>query len=94
MPHRFEANLEVERNITAIKFSMAAFGGGSLIVPVIIMVLVPGTTSSLVTTSAFTIAFAAILAWNRVLGPNEILAVTAAYAAVLVVFVGTSVSAG
>jgi hypothetical protein len=75
-----------------LRFSMAALGGLLLMVPVVVMATVPGLVSSLVTTCIATLVFAFLVAWRTELGPNEVLATTAAYAAVLVVFVGTSIS--
>jgi hypothetical protein len=59
---------------------MGSFGGLALIVPMLVMVLHRSLRGSLIVSSAGTVLFAFALA----------LAATAAYAAVLVVFVGTS----
>ena len=68
------------------------FGGFALIVPMLIMDLHPTKLTSLLTTSVFVLAlailFAALTHWE----PKDIIGATAAYAAVLVVFVGTSTS--
>jgi hypothetical protein len=77
---------------TTLRFAAASFGGLALVAPMIIMVRVPGELSSLLTTSGFTLGFAAALATWSDLGPEQILGVTAAYAAVLVVFVGASLT--
>ncbi|KAJ6013493.1 hypothetical protein N7540_008084 [Penicillium herquei] len=70
---------------------MALFGGAALIVPMLIMTLHPSKLNSLLTTSLFVVGIAVILAWfMKDAGPKDILGATAAYAAVLVVFVGTS----
>ena len=72
---------------------MALFGGVALIAPIPIMVLRPTRNVSLVTTSVATILFALILAFGaQDSSGKDVLAATAAYAAVLVVFVGTSTS--
>ncbi len=77
------------------RFSMALFGGVSLMAPVLIMSLHPGRTIALITCSiavvlfAFTLAFFAPL-FARSTSGKDILAATAAYAAVPVVFIGTS----
>jgi hypothetical protein len=47
-------------------------------------------TKSLITVSVATFIFSLLLAMALRLGNNDVLATTAAYAAVLVVFVGTS----
>jgi len=73
------------------RFSMALFGGVALMGPVLIMTLRPGRDISLITTSIAIILFALMLAfWARSTSGKDILAATAAYAAVLVVFIGTS----
>jgi hypothetical protein len=98
----------------ASQFTFAALGGLSLIVPLLIMVYVPGTTASVVTTCVSVVVFASQLAiWSTMarlaeltdfpalsmLGltsgrfePKGIVGATAAYAPVLVVFIGTSMS--
>lgn len=59
----------------------------------ILMVLIPGTRTSLITTSVATFLFALILAVFGVgLKGQDVLGATAAYAAVLVIFIGTSTS--
>ncbi|KAJ5727950.1 hypothetical protein N7493_005770 [Penicillium malachiteum] len=69
---------------------MALFGGAALIVPMLIMTLSPSKLNSLLTTSLFVVGVAVVLAWfMEDAGPKDILGATAAYAAVLVVFVGT-----
>ena len=89
---RNEANKAAYEKKRLLRFAMAAVGGLLLIVPVIIMAKIPGTNASLVTTCFSMLVFAALITWLSDLGPNEILGTTAAYAAVLVVFVGTSLS--
>lgn len=73
-----------------LKLYHALGGGLALIVPMVVMKLVPGEVCSLVTTSACMVVFSVVIAWRSELKPQEILAVTAAYAAVLVVFVGAA----
>jgi hypothetical protein len=77
-------------NAFMYRLSMALFGGYALIIPMLIMYLHASKLTSLLTTSVFVIAvavyFAALLNWE----PKDIIGATAAYAAVLVVFVGTS----
>ena len=96
-PHLFHmarsaANRIEDRQQTKLRLGMASAGGLALIVPMIIMVLVPGKTVALVTTCVFILAFVLLIVGATKLGPHEVLAVTAAYAAVLVVFVGASVT--
>jgi len=72
---------------------MALFGGFALIAPNLIMTLHQTKVTSLVTTSVFTLAVAVVLAhFMTDSTEKDILAATAGYAAVLVVFVGASVT--
>jgi hypothetical protein len=72
---------------------MGAFGGLALIGPMLLMVLHRDLNTSVITASVATILFALILAMmGRSLAGKDVLAATAAYAAVLVVFVGTSMA--
>ena len=87
---RNSVNRASRKEKRVLRFSMAATGGSFLIVPMIIMATVPGLTSSLVTTCVSVLVFACLVAWRSDLSPNEVLGTTAAYTAVLVVFVGTS----
>lgn len=68
---------------------IAAAGGAFLVGPMWIMVLHGGLYTSLISTTAFVTAFGILMAYflNEA---KDVLASTAAYAAVLVVFVGTS----
>ena len=77
-----------EARARTINLLCALLGGLALIIPMIIMKLVPTQACVLVTTTSFVLAFALVIALLSGLKPNEVLAVTAAYAAVLVVFVG------
>jgi hypothetical protein len=77
---------------TIRRFGMAVAGGIALIIPVVIMTLYEGLVQSLVTTSLATFLFAIFVTWYSNANEKDILAATAAYAAVLVVFVGTSLS--
>lgn len=65
-------------------------GGLALILPMLIMVLVGGLATTLIVSSAATILFAAGLAFFTDIGPEGVMGAVAAYAAVYVVFVGTS----
>jgi VIT1/CCC1 family predicted Fe2+/Mn2+ transporter len=75
---------------TTARFLMAAFGGLMLIVPMLIMSYHASHTKSIVTSSLFVLFVAFILAAFSEASGQEILGATAAYAAVLVVFVGTT----
>jgi hypothetical protein len=75
-----------------LRFSMASAGGLFLIVPVLVMANIPGRTSSLVTTCIAMLIFAIGVTFGTDLKADQVLGATAAYAAVLVVFVGTSLA--
>ena len=70
---------------------MALFGGAAVIGPMLIMTLHPSRNTSLITVSLATFLFALLLAVvAKDSAGKDVLGATAAYAAVLVVFVGTS----
>lgn len=72
---------------------MAMFGGIALIGPMLIMTLLPGKNTALITVCITTFALGLALAFlARDSTGKDVLAATAAYAAVFVVFVGTSTS--
>jgi VIT1/CCC1 family predicted Fe2+/Mn2+ transporter len=71
------------------RMAMSTFGGLTLIVPMLIMVLDPSKLTTVVTTSVFTLVVGWVLAiWMDEADKKDMIAMTAAYAAVLVVFVG------
>jgi hypothetical protein len=72
------------------QFILAFIGGASLIVPMLIMSFHASKTKSLVTVSFAVLLFSFVLSMALKLQNDDVLAATAAYAAVLVVFVGTS----
>lgn len=74
------------------RFVIAIAGGVFLIVPMVVMTLGPSETKSLVTAAAAVMIFALILSFGIRVSNVETLVSTATYAAVLVVFVGTSSS--
>jgi uncharacterized membrane protein len=80
-----------ETKAFVLRLYMAAFGGLALIGPMLIMTLHSSKVTSLVTTSIFVTVVAALLAYFfQDATPKDIMGATAAYAAVLVVFVGAS----
>lgn len=82
-----------KKHAFASRFIMALFGGFALIVPTIIMAKVDGINISLITTSVAVFIFGLILAFGATDSTGkDVLAATAAYTAVLVVFVGTSLA--
>ncbi|KAI6790348.1 hypothetical protein KC361_g7966 [Hortaea werneckii] len=87
---RHHANKATSKKQRLERFAMASFGGLLIIVPMLIMANVPGKVASLVTSCVAIAIFAALVTLGTKLGPHEVLASVAAYAAVLVVFVGLS----
>ena len=89
-----EARFHIEKkNRFLSRLAMALFGRVALIAPMLIMTLHNTRVTTLLTTSLFMVAVAIVLAWWMEDARNQyIVAVTAAYAAVLVVFVGTGTS--
>lgn len=71
----------------------AAFGGLSLILPMIIMTINSTVQKSLVVSSLFVLLVAILVSRFSDGSWKDVLGVTAAYAAVLVVFVGTTAGA-
>ena len=75
---------------TLARFIVAITGGLSLVVPMLVMRLGETLPKSLTTVSVAVILFSALTSLTFKASNVETLAATAAYAAVLVVFVGTS----
>jgi hypothetical protein len=67
---------------------IAIGGGATLLVPMIVMSIHPSLTKSLITVSAAVVLFAILLSQLFAAAYSDILTITTAYAAVLVVFVG------
>ena len=72
------------------RFIMALFGGVALVGPMLLMVLHNDRTTKLLTTSAAVFLVAVFVAAYSTAPPEIIISVVAAYAAVLVVFVGAN----
>lgn len=89
---RKKANRMAYDKLRLLRFTVAASGVSLVIVPMLIMANVPGKVASLVTTCVAILIFAALVTLVSKLSPNEVLATTAAYAAILAVFVGASLS--
>ncbi|KAF5007202.1 hypothetical protein FDECE_6464 [Fusarium decemcellulare] len=82
-----------KKHAFASRLIMAFFGGFALIVPTVIMAKVEGINVSLITTSVAVLMFGLALAFGATDSTGkDVLAATAAYTAVLVVFVGTSLA--
>lgn len=84
---------ELDWEVYRKNVGMAVLGGAFLIGPMLVMVLHPGLITSLVTTSVCVFAFGMVVALFLE-NPFDVLSGTAAYAAVLVVFIGTSGTSG
>jgi len=76
------------------RFIVGTVGGCALIGPMVIMVLGPSLAKSLITVSVAVVLFALMLGLVFETNNKDTITATATYAAVLVVFVGTSGSAG
>lgn len=87
---RHSANEKAKDKRRLLRLAMAIVGGLFLIAPMLIMVFVRSRAASVSTTCGAIVLASLALAFLTDLGPNEVLATCAAYAAVLVVFVGTS----
>jgi hypothetical protein len=75
-----------------VRLIMAITGGAFLVVPMIVMTMNPSEAKSLVTVSVAVIIFSLVLSFVIRVSNVETLVSTATYAAVMVVFVGTSAS--
>lgn len=83
-----------KRSLFILRLAIALFGGFTLVAPMLIMAWHPTRLTALLTTSLLLFAVAVALAWWMEDAQNkDIIAATAAYAAVLVVFVGAGTSA-
>jgi hypothetical protein len=72
------------------RFIIGTLGGCALIVPMVVMVLHQSLTKSLITVSVAVVLFALVLSLVFETDNQDTITATATYAAVLVVFVGTS----
>lgn len=77
------------------RLSLGVLGGLAILVPVLVMALVNTLTTSLVVTCVATLLFAVVLSlplYGGDVDGQTVLGAVAAYAAILVVFVGTSIA--
>ncbi|PCG91392.1 Hypothetical protein PENO1_094020 [Penicillium occitanis (nom. inval.)] len=82
-----------KKNVPPLRLTMGLIGGFALIIPMLIMVYHPSRNVSVIVTSLATFLFAIILALGgKDCTGKDVLTATAAYAAVLVVFVGTTMT--
>lgn len=92
---RWEMRRSHEVRLFFERFTLGVFGGLAIIAPMLIMALSTSLLVSLVVASVATMLFAVLLALPMLGGELDgktVLASVAAYAAILVVFVGTSLS--
>jgi VIT1/CCC1 family predicted Fe2+/Mn2+ transporter len=80
--------MRIANSIT--RFLVAILGGAVLLVPIVLMSFLDSRNAHLIITSLFTIVFALGMSVVSTATNQEVLAATAAYTAVLVVFVGTA----
>ena len=92
LPGDSRAHIIRQREVEAIvkRFGVALVGGMALLIPMLIMVLHKDLLTTLLTVSVAVIIFSVLVAIYSHQTTSEILTLTAAYAAVLVVFVGAS----
>ena len=75
-----------------MRFVIGILGGASLVVPTIIMTFKTSDEARLITVSVCVVLFAGFMATGTRASSSDILTATTGYAAVLVVFVGASMS--
>jgi hypothetical protein len=92
LPGDSRAHIIRQRELEAIvkRFGVALAGGMALLIPMLIMVLHKDLLTTLLTVSVAIVIFSVLIAVYSHQTTSEILTLTAAYAAVLVVFVGAS----
>ncbi|KAI1322753.1 hypothetical protein F5Y16DRAFT_415564 [Xylariaceae sp. FL0255] len=88
---RAKTNKERRRKALVFRFAVALFSGVALIAPMLIMVLHQGIPTALATTSVAVFILAIVVALYSNAGAEAIMGTVAAYAAVLIVFVGNFV---
>jgi hypothetical protein len=92
----YASKMSRDRKYVRLDFSRrllaAVVAGGSLHVPLLIMSIHSSLRKSLVISSFFVLAFALGAAWKSTMKPEDVLAATAAYTTILVVFVGVNPS--
>lgn len=69
------------------RFYFAIIGGLAIVIPVLIIALGDVPTKNMVTISVAIFLFALVVAWASAASPENLLGATAAYAAVLMVFI-------
>ncbi|KAK4546307.1 hypothetical protein LTR36_001984 [Oleoguttula mirabilis] len=94
LSQRSRTELDAEETLKAFveRIAGALLGIVALFAPVLIMIFVPSLVTSLATTFAFVLLVAAGIAWFTNFASDGVLGLSFAYAAVLVVFIGTSMA--
>jgi len=90
VPARSALNSEERMKAITKRISFAIGGVIAIFAPVVVMVLLPGRASGLATSFGSMLLVSLIIARWSALQPSEVLTFSAAYAAVLVVFIGTN----
>jgi len=92
LPGHARGHWKKTRDLRAVteRLMYGILGGLALVVPMLVMVLHNTVLTALLTVSVATILFAALCAFYAEIRPMQLVGATAAYAAVLVVFVGTT----
>ena len=86
---RHKMNKETQFRAFNIRLAMAGLGWAFIVGPMLLMVLSDTKVTALCTSSACVFAFGILMA-KTLERPFDVMSATAAYAAVLVVFVGTN----
>ena len=90
---RNRANKESQLRAFNIRLAMAGLGWAFIVGPMLLMVLSDTKLTALCTSSVCVFAFGVLMA-SALEKPFDVMSATAAYAAVLVVFVGSNVAPG
>jgi len=72
------------------RLAWGCLGGLALLAPVLLMALVPGPKTPIITVCVSTVIFTLVISAGLETYPENIMGLTAAYTAVLVVFLGAS----
>lgn len=91
-PSRTEQDRSEQFQRFVERIAGAILGIVALFAPVLVMVFVPSLAVGLSATFGFMLLVAAGIAWFTTFSPTEVLSLSFAYAAVLVVFIGTSIT--
>ena len=90
--NRFPGKSKAVDSVARVIFGI--FGGLILLVPLVVLTFIQSNHYRLLATTFFTFAFVLFLAFFSKASNQELIATTAGYTAVLVVFVGSALSSG